>query len=60
MFTSNQQTVLDFQQGNIYGPMDMEVRVVGMGCKKKAELCKQTFIKQNVHQGIPQKKHDKS
>jgi hypothetical protein len=45
MFTSNQQIVVDSQQGNTYGPMDMEVGAVGMGCQKKVELCKQTFIK---------------
>jgi hypothetical protein len=44
MFTSNQQIVVDFWQGNTYGPRDMEVGVVGMGYKKKAKLCKQTFI----------------
>jgi hypothetical protein len=38
----------------------MEVGDTGMGCRKFAELCKQTFIKQNVHQEIPQEEHDKS
>jgi hypothetical protein len=28
--------------------------------RKKEKLCKQTLIKQNVHQGIPQEEHDKS
>jgi hypothetical protein len=48
MFTSNQQIVVDFQQGNTYGPMDMEVGVVGMGCQKKAKLCKQTLKKHKL------------
>jgi hypothetical protein len=28
--------------------------------KENAKLCKQTLIKQNVHQGIPQEELDKS
>jgi hypothetical protein len=31
MFTSNQQIVVDSQQGNTYGLKDMEMRAVGMG-----------------------------
>jgi len=61
MFTSSQQIVVDSQQGNMYGLKDMEMGAIGMGYqKKRAKLCKQTLIKQNVHQGIPQEEHDKS
>jgi hypothetical protein len=49
MFTSNQQIVVESQQGYTYGPMDMEVELLAWVVRKKAKLCKQTFIKQNVH-----------
>jgi len=49
MFTSNQQIVVESQQGNTYGPMDMEVELLAWVVRKKAKLCKQTLIKQNVH-----------
>ncbi len=38
MFTSNQQIILDFRQGNTYGPKDMEVGDVDMGCKKNGRI----------------------
>ncbi len=38
MFTSNQQIVVDSQQGNTYGPKDMEVGAVDMDYKKKRKI----------------------
>jgi hypothetical protein len=38
MFTSNQQIVVDFRHGNTYGPMNMEVGVVGMGYQEKNKI----------------------
>jgi hypothetical protein len=44
MFTSKQQIVVDSQQGNTYGPKDMEVGVVGMGYIKKIKI-----MQTNIH-----------
>jgi hypothetical protein len=44
MFTSKQQIVVDSQQGNTYGPKDMEVGVVGMGYIKKSKI-----MQTNIH-----------
>jgi hypothetical protein len=41
-------------------PWTWKWELLAWAINTNVELCKQTFIKQNVHQGIPQEEHDKS